>query len=43
LELLLIRETFNPGAVFFNDPLPIKEGLTKHAQRHHNHLHIRFS
>jgi peptidoglycan hydrolase-like protein with peptidoglycan-binding domain len=40
--ILLIRESFNPEVIFFNDPLTIKEGLTKHAQGHHNHLHIRF-
>jgi hypothetical protein len=38
----LIFGSFNPEVIFFNDPLTIKEALTKHAQGHHNHLHIRF-
>ncbi|HEX8147809.1 MAG TPA: peptidoglycan-binding protein [Pyrinomonadaceae bacterium] len=40
--ILLIRETFNPEVIFFNDPLTIQEGLTRRAQGHHNHLHVRF-
>jgi hypothetical protein len=40
--ILLIRETFNPEVIFFNDPLTIREGLTRRASGHHNHLHVRF-
>src|SRR5258705_13334597 len=40
---LLIKEKFDPEVIFFNDPLTIKEGLTRHAADHHNHLHVRFS
>ena len=41
--ILLIREKFTLELIFFNDPLTIKEGLTKHAAGHDNHLHLRFS
>lgn len=41
--VLLIREKFDPAAMFFNDPLMIKEGLTRHLGGHDNHLHVRFS
>lgn len=40
--ILLTRETFNPQVIFFNDPLTIQEGLTRRAQGHDNHLHVRF-
>lgn len=40
--ILIIREKFDPEVIFFNDPLTIKEGLTKHAEGHHNHVHVRF-
>ncbi|HJR06840.1 MAG TPA: penicillin-insensitive murein endopeptidase [Pyrinomonadaceae bacterium] len=40
--ILLIREAVNPEVIFFNDPLTIQEGLTRRAQGHHNHLHVRF-
>jgi len=40
--IVLIRETFDPDAIFFNDPLTIQEGLTRRAAGHHNHLHVRF-
>lgn len=41
--ILLIRDKFSPEVIFFNDPLTIKEGLTKHAEGHGNHVHVRFS
>jgi peptidoglycan hydrolase-like protein with peptidoglycan-binding domain len=41
--VILIRETFDPEVIFFNDPLTIQEGLTRRAAGHHNHLHVRFS
>jgi murein endopeptidase len=40
--ILLIREQFDPEVIFFNDPLTIQEGLTRHAKGHGNHLHVRF-
>lgn len=41
--ILLIREKFSPEVIFFNDPLTIKEGLTRPAPGHDNHLHVRFN
>jgi hypothetical protein len=41
--IVLIKENFDPEVVFFNDKLTIKEGLTRHAKGHDNHLHVRFS
>jgi peptidoglycan hydrolase-like protein with peptidoglycan-binding domain len=40
--IVLIREKFNPEAIFFNDPLTLAAGLTKRAAGHGNHLHVRF-
>jgi peptidoglycan hydrolase-like protein with peptidoglycan-binding domain len=40
--ILLIRDKFDIEVVFFNDPLTIQEGLTKHAKGHDNHVHVRF-
>lgn len=40
--ILLIREKFEPKVILFNDLLTIKEGLTKYAGGHRNHLHVRF-
>jgi peptidoglycan hydrolase-like protein with peptidoglycan-binding domain len=40
--ILLIRQQFDPEVIFFNDPLTIQEGLTKHAEGHGSHLHVRF-
>jgi len=41
--ILLIRDNFDIEVIFFNDPLTISEGLTKHAKGHENHVHVRFS
>ena len=40
--ILLIKNNFDIEVVFFNDPLTIKEGLTRHAKGHENHVHVRF-
>jgi peptidoglycan hydrolase-like protein with peptidoglycan-binding domain len=40
--ILLVRELFEIETIFFNDPLIIKEGLSRHAKGHHNHVHVRF-
>jgi len=40
--IVLIRDNFDVEVVFFNDPLTISEGLTKHAKGHDNHVHVRF-
>jgi peptidoglycan hydrolase-like protein with peptidoglycan-binding domain len=40
--ILLIRENFDVEVVFFNDRLTIKEGITRQAKGHDNHLHVRF-
>lgn len=40
--ILLIRGNFNIELIFFNDPLTIREGLTRRAKGHGNHLHVRF-
>ncbi|OLE54143.1 MAG: hypothetical protein AUG51_09935 [Acidobacteria bacterium 13_1_20CM_3_53_8] len=40
--ILLIRNNFQIEVIFFNDPLTITEGLTKHAAGHGNHVHVRF-
>jgi len=39
---VLIKDNFDIEVVFFNDPLTIKEGLTRHAKGHENHVHVRF-
>jgi peptidoglycan hydrolase-like protein with peptidoglycan-binding domain len=40
--ILLIRDNFDIETIFFNDPLTISEGLTRHAKGHENHVHVRF-
>jgi peptidoglycan hydrolase-like protein with peptidoglycan-binding domain len=40
--ILLVKNNFDIEVVFFNDPLTIKEGLTRHAKGHENHVHVRF-
>jgi peptidoglycan hydrolase-like protein with peptidoglycan-binding domain len=40
--VLLIRDNFDIENVFFNDPLTISEGITRHAKGHDNHIHVRF-
>jgi len=40
--ILLIRNSFAIEVIFFNDPLTINEGLTRHAAGHGNHVHVRF-
>ena len=40
--ILLIKANFDIEVVFFNDPLTISEGLTRHAKGHENHVHVRF-
>ncbi|HEX8852475.1 MAG TPA: penicillin-insensitive murein endopeptidase, partial [Pyrinomonadaceae bacterium] len=40
--VLLIRELFPNVVILFNDPVLIKDRLTKHFAGHHNHLHVRF-
>ena len=38
----LIRQELNPEFILFNDPLLIADGLTRRADGHGNHLHVRF-
>jgi peptidoglycan hydrolase-like protein with peptidoglycan-binding domain len=40
--IVLIRDALSPEVIFFNDRLTIQDGLTRHAEGHHNHLHVRF-
>lgn len=41
-QLIKIVRAENPNAIiYFNDSVLMKEGLTKYADGHHNHLHIR--
>ncbi|HJX91556.1 MAG TPA: penicillin-insensitive murein endopeptidase [Pyrinomonadaceae bacterium] len=40
--IVLVRDNFDIEVVFFNDPLTISEGLSKHAKGHDNHVHVRF-
>lgn len=40
--IVLIKASFDIEVIFFNDPLTINEGLTRHAKGHENHVHVRF-
>ncbi len=40
--IVLIRQLFPNVLVLFNDPVLIKDKLTKFFDGHHNHVHVRF-
>jgi peptidoglycan hydrolase-like protein with peptidoglycan-binding domain len=41
--VVFIRKEFPNITIFFNDPRLLREGLTKRAAGHDNHLHLRFA
>ncbi len=40
--ILQLRATGQVKVIFFNDPVLINEGLVRHVDNHHDHLHVRF-
>ena len=40
--ILQLRATGQVKVIFFNDPVLINEGLVRHVDDHHDHLHVRF-
>ncbi len=36
----LIKSKYPNATILFNDPVLIREGLTKYSKGHHNHLHV---